>query len=271
MRFTYCYKTPDNVRHVAEIAAPGRDEAFAALRAQGIRPIKVTAVEDAPRVRRRALRAAGWTALAAALALLAWWAGRRAGGGDAYRVMTPQGPVTLAVARPLARQRIPGDRARIEDFPTNLFAFALERALARFAEPGRPTPPPDPGAFAGDPAACLDAPVRIASDDFTEHVDLKRIVAGMKREMRAYLAGGGTPEGYRAELERRQRLEQSYRERAAERLAALVAEAGKAPDKAEAAYAYWLRANARLRSMGIHEIPLPDALRPCQDAQDLDP
>ena len=41
MRFTYYYKTSDNVRHEAEISAPSRDEAFAALRDRGIRPIKV--------------------------------------------------------------------------------------------------------------------------------------------------------------------------------------------------------------------------------------
>ena len=43
MRFAYSYKTSDNVRHEAEIDAPGRDAAFAALREMGIRPIRVVA------------------------------------------------------------------------------------------------------------------------------------------------------------------------------------------------------------------------------------
>ena len=47
---------------------------------------------------------------------------------------------------------------------------------------------------------------------------LKRIVTGMKREMQAYLAGGGTVEGYLTELEKRQRLEISYRDNAERRL-----------------------------------------------------
>ena len=264
MRFTYYYKTGDNVRHEGEIDAPGRDAAFAALRAQGIRPIKVVAEARGRRW--------PWAlpALAAVLALggVWWWASRPE---DApYQVMTPQGPVTLSVARPLPRQRIPGDRTRIEQFPTNLFRYAAERQLARFAEPGRPPPPPDPHAFEGELAECLDAPVHVSSSDFTEHVDLKRIVAGMKREMRAYLAGGGTAEGYAAELLRRQRLEASYRDRARERLEAMTAAAKGAEGPLREAYAYWLRANDRLQSMGIYPLALPDALRPCQAALELE-
>ena len=120
--------------------------------------------------------------------------------------------------------------------------------------------------------ACLKEPVRVASTDFTEVVDLKRIVAGMKREMRAYLAGGGKVEGYLAELETRQKLEISYRERAERKLSELLAQAStplppprNSPiiqhPNLSAAYAYWLKANAQLKSMGIYELPLPDALR----------
>ena len=94
-------------------------------------------------------------------------------------------------------------------------------------------------------------------------VDLKRIVAGMKREMRAYLAGGGTVDGYLAELEKRQRLEVSYRERAEQRLAELLKDQ-------KAAYAYWLKANAQLQSMGIYPLPLPDALRMYQMGLELE-
>ena len=94
-------------------------------------------------------------------------------------------------------------------------------------------------------------PIRIASTDFTEVVDLKRIVAGMKREMRAYLAGGGTAEQYIAELEKRQRLEGML-------------------SKPKEAYAYWLKANASLKSMGIYELPLPPSLHGYQAGLDLD-
>ena len=43
MQFVYCYKSSDGIRHEDEIAAPSREAAFEALRAKGIRPIKVYA------------------------------------------------------------------------------------------------------------------------------------------------------------------------------------------------------------------------------------
>ena len=148
-------------------------------------------------------------------------------------------------------------------------------------------------------AASLKNPIRIASTDFTEVVDLKRIVTGMKREMRAYLAGGGTVDGYLVELEKRQRLEVSYRERAEQKLnELLVAASGQAArstdgrdrrdppagrarspsaplsentsDALKAAYAYWLKANAQLQAMGIYPLVLPDALRSYQMSLDIE-
>ena len=112
-------------------------------------------------------------------------------------------------------------------------------------------------------------PIRIASTDFTEVVDLKRIVTGMKREMKAYLAGGGTVEQYLAELEKRQRLEISYRERAEQKLGEMLAGARDARP-CQAAYAYWLKANAQLQAMGIYPLPLPDALRSYQMNLDIE-
>ena len=145
-----------------------------------------------------------------------------------------------------------------------VFRFAAERWLARYAEPGRlvaaqPAERPAPADF----EAALREPIRIASSDFTEVVDLKRIVTGMKREMRAYLAGGGTAEQYLAELEKRQRLEISYRENAEKRL-------GEQLKNPKDAYAYWLKANAQLQAMGIYPLALPDALRSYQMSFDID-
>ena len=242
-------------------------------------------------------RAAILAVAALAAAAGAWWWLRRAGDGAPYQVMTPQGPVTYSVAAPLPRQAIPGDRQRIEQAiggadrrqnggsPSKAgqgaFAHAAERWLARYAEPGRKIDGlkiEDLG-LKGDDAwrSCLREPIRIASADFTEVVDLKRIVAGMKREMRAYLAGGGTVEGYLAELEKRQRLELSYRERAEQKLEELLAArpaAGKdlspASDPPKAAYAYWLKANAQLQAMGIYPLALPDALRSYQMGLDIE-
>ena len=219
----------------------------------------------------------------------AWWWLRRAGDGAPYQVMTPQGPVTYSVAAPLPRQAIPGDRQRVEaavaqERDPPVFAHAAERWLARYAEPGRKIDGlkiEDLG-LKGDDAwrSCLREPIRIASTDFTEVVDLKRIVAGMKREMKAYLAGGGTVEGYLAELEKRQRLELSYRERAEQKLEELLKEPkdggrnelrpSRSGSPYAAAYAYWLKANAQLQAMGIYPLALPDALRSYQMGLDIE-
>ena len=336
MRFTYYYKTSDNVRHEAEISAPSRDEAFAALRDRGIRPIKVVAM-DAQRDGRGS-RDGGRNVLAyvlsVALVLLAagggvWWLAARRTAAP-YQVMTPHGPITYTVAEPLPRQMIPGNRTRIEeamggrttvgrDAPIapqgassqaadvqdtrsiGVFKFAAEAYLAQYAEPGRPVPPSTLSNLSNLSnlfKECLKEPIRIASTDFTEVVDLKRIVTGMKREMRAYLAGGGTVEQYLAELEKRQRLEISYRENAGRRLDEMIKTATEQKDKAAAdgrnsrnarnaesatvggnaypstelrsAYDYWLKANAQLQAMGIYPLALPDALRVYQMGLELE-
>ena len=69
MTFIYTYKTSDGVRHEAEIDAKRREDAFAALRAQGIRPIRVEEKPMTPRERLR--RAVLWAAAAVVLAACA--------------------------------------------------------------------------------------------------------------------------------------------------------------------------------------------------------
>lgn len=300
MLFSYTYRSSDGQRHSAEIEAESRDAAFAAIRRElGVKPIKVVAAEGAqpPAVGKGAAAAGLKPSLVAAGVLIAavlgggvWWLAGRGRTPAQFTVNTSQGPVTYTVATPLPRQSIPGDRRRIEaamgireaDGRGGAFASPAERLLARFAEPGR-TVPADAAANPGDDEfrEALRRPVRIASTDFTEVVDLKRIVAGMKREMAAYLAGGGKVEQYLSELVKRQRLEISYRENAEKRLSEMLGalgtgDGGNASAKAssaaakKAAYAYWLKANASLKSMGIYELPLPDALHGYQAGLGLD-
>ena len=315
MKFTYTYRSSDGQRHSGEIEAESRDAAFGKIRAEmGVKPIKVVAAggEEGcdgaqPEMKRRDAAsprgAARWVAggvLIAALAGGVWWWAARRGAGDAtaprgtddaapqpesapYQVMTPQGPVTYRIADPLPRQTIPGNRQRIEEGRNTIFTNAAERLLARFAEPGRAVDAPTGEKPTEDEfTACLREPVRVASTDFTEVSDLKRIVAGLKREMRAYLAGGGTVEQYLAELAKRQKLEISYRENAEQKLVAMLEVARQGAGKtasvqqqgAEVAlrktYDYWLKANASLKSMGIYELPLPDALQAYQAGLGLD-
>ena len=301
MKFTYTYRSSDGQRHTAEIEAESRDAAFATIRRElGIKPIKVVA-EEASRQDdgspsghnkrgRWMLAILVGTILAAAVGVWWWHTGRAARPEtEPYQVMTPQGAVTLRVAEPLPRQTIPGDRRRIETGRDTIFTNAAERLLARFAEPGRAVALGGAKPAEADFRAALREPIRIASTDFTEVVDLKRIVMGMKREMQSYLAGGGTVEGYLTELEKRQRLEISYRDNAERRLNDMLngqdarsPSATAAPANGQdarssvgrgslkAAYAYWLKANAQLQAMGIYPLALPDALRSYQMSLDIE-
>ena len=45
MRYTYAYRTSDGVRHEASMDAESREAVFVALRARGIRAIKVVAAD----------------------------------------------------------------------------------------------------------------------------------------------------------------------------------------------------------------------------------
>lgn len=274
MKYEYAYKTSDGARHVEEMDAPSREAVFAALRARGIKAIKVVAKEGGKAngevrvigVRKRVVTALVAAAALAAIALTVFVQRETApeGGGA--------GPAAvLRVARPLPRQMIPGDRERLMAAPTNLFAHALERALSKFAEPGRVLHG-DPFAAEADLTATLtnetallavlDAPLYVSESAFTEHVDLARITAGLKREMGDYVRGGGSARDYVRELLRRQQLEYDTRDKAARRLQELLA--GKGADTA-AAYDFWLKANARLQAMGIYPLPLPNALRDSPD------
>ena len=292
MRFTYTYRSSDGERHTAEIEAESRDAAFAAIRRElGIKPIKVVAAGDnatdggsgksAASPRWGVVPVIALIVTIALIALVVWWwlSGRGATAPAqepaAYTVNTPQGPVTLRVAEPLPRQMIPGNRQRIEDDRDNVFTNAAERLLARFAEPGRAVAAPKgEQPTEADFVAGLREPIRVASSELTEHIDLKRIVSGMKREMRAYLAGGGTIDGYLAELEKRQKLEVSYRERAEQKLNDMLngqdARSPSGRDSLKTAYAYWLKANAQLQAMGIYPLALPDSLRSYQMSLDID-
>ena len=313
MRFTYTYRSSDGQRHVGEIEAESRDAAFGKIRAEmGVKPIKVVAADDetasvqqqdvgrSPRDRLHGRAALVAAVVLAAFAGGAWWwmtsltDGQGQPKPETITVNTPQGPVTYRIADPLPRQAIPGNRQRIEEGRNTIFTNAAERLLARFAEPGRAVAAPDgEKPTEGEFAVCLREPVRVASTDFTEVSDLKRIVAGLKREMRAYLAGGGTVEQYLAELAKRQRLEISYRENAEQKLAAMLEATRQGTGKTASAqqqgagvtasaqqqgtetalrkaYDYWLKANASLKSMGIYELPLPDALQAYQAGLGLD-
>ena len=135
VRYTYAYKTSDGTRHEAAIDAKCREDVFAELRKQGIKPIKVVAADGSKAngevhgVRKRAVAAIA-VAAAVVVGVVAFWAGDRGGGF---------GETALPETAP--RHQIYGDPVIVEAFERGDFGKALtnrvDRMLAWFAQPGK--------------------------------------------------------------------------------------------------------------------------------------
>lgn len=262
MKFAYAYKSSDGVRHEAVINAGTREDVFAELRKQGIRPIKVVAQDGSLANGAPARQHKRWIVLTAFTSALAagalTWLLAPAGG------VISDGDKNLVekVALPLPRQMINGNRERIEHLPDGFFANRVEAFLAHFAEPGRPFVIESRDALTIDNArSATTNTIRYAESEFTERIDLKRIVAGLKQEMRNYIRGGGSVNDYVQALINRQQTEIAYRSEASSTLEKLLNDAKSNP---VSAYDFWLKANAKLQSMGIYPIPLPESLRSYQ-------
>ena len=252
MKYTYAYKTSDGSRHEASIEAASRDEAFALLRKEGIRPIKVVAADGAKAngeirgVRKRVV-AAIVALVAVAVGVFAYFQGTRSG------VAVSRGDEVSA-----PRHQIYGDPAIMQEFERGEFGAALEREgdrlLARFAQPGKVMGAKTLGegeaaAFAayadGELAVARD--VAIEGGDSREVRELKQIVNGMREEMRAYLANGnGTPRSYWRRLVERTAQEAQIYDRTRREL------------EGEASAEVWEQKNDALRRLGLRTIPNPN-------------
>lgn len=248
--------------------ASSRDEVFIELRKRGIKAIKVVAADGSKANGEvRGIRKRVVLAIVCFAAIVT---------GSVVYMLTSNDAGSIAPkahnsssnkmrnASPLPRQMIPGDRGRITEAAASLES-APERLLAAFAEPGRPLvaldgKTPTEAEF----AAILQKPLKIAEDELTESVDLKRIVTRIKGDLRRYLAAGGTAEDFVSELIKRQKQEIAYREKAEDKLREMLK-----GDNTKA-YDFFLKANAQLQSMGIYPLPLPDSLRKYQNTLDFD-
>ena len=282
MDFTYSYKTPDGVRHEADITAPDREAAYAALRERGIRAIKVVpkglteeeARAERTRLIRRGIRlAVAAAAIAAAAAGIVFWSlGRWSVGATAY-VRTDGAKAKGAnklVAAPMTRRQIRGDEQRIREATSDgakfIFSSAAEAYLAAYAIPGAPVPEAtDTAAIPAeaDFLAALEKPIYTFPDEIPEYAELKRIVAGMKEEAKMFLASGGSVADYMKRLQERQRMESDYRAKAEAEIMEDVRAGRFAP-----AYAKWEEKNEWLSAMGIAVIPLPAPLSVYQSSLD---
>lgn len=250
MRYTYAYKTPDGVRHEAAVSAASREEAFAALRARGIRAIKVVAADGSKAngevrgVRRRTV-AALVASVAAVMGAVAYFGGARTGGGAAS--------AADAFLSGRTRRQVIGDAAVIEKGVrsgwADVFELEGERFLASFAVPGaragrRST-------TEGELLLALGRRCEAKPSDAIEARQIKAMVEGMKEEARRYIAAGGTAAGYGRRLAERQDAEIAVYGR----VRADIDSARRSMD-GDAFMEYWERRNDELRNLGIRTVGL---------------
>ena len=232
MKYKYLHQTKDNENREGWVVAKNRAEAYAALRKQGIRPYRVIG-DDPPKWRSWAAGLA-LAAFAAFFAAAVWW------------TMSPAGERES----PARRQQLTGDRAVIsaglESGWEGVFSTTLDRFLAAYAQPGWIALPPDVteddiSRFADE----LETKLDFSEGEPPEVRQLKRIVLEMRREMKNYLASGGTAGEYMSFLEERQDEELSFRQKA-------LKSVESAPESSRERIR--MNMNVRLHEMGLPEL-----------------
>lgn len=255
MKYTYAYKTSDGTRHEAAIEAPSRDEAFAALRKRGIKPIKVVAADGSKangelRGIRKRVAAIVTLIVSVVVGIAAYMAGRD--------VPAPAEPQSTETASP--RHQIYGDPVVVGEMEHGRFETYLpregDRLLAWFAQPGRFCCPKSTSwkdlARLSETnevhiKAVADSDVELSEGDLREVRELKQIVNGMRREMREYLANGnGTLRSYWRRLVERTTQEAQIYERIKRELENITDQS------------VWERQNAALQRLGLRTIPNPN-------------
>ena len=260
MKYTYAYKTSDGVRHEAAMDAESREAVFAALRARGVKAIKVVAADGSKAngevrgVRRRVLAVAVICA-SVFVGIATYLLNSRISRNDNLGQ-------TLFVTSQTRRQVI-GDTSVIEKGIltgwADVFALEGERFLASFAIPGvkagqRSTTVEEiEKALAQSWREVSDTPRQLSPGDGLEARQIRAMVEGMKREARAYLAAGGSVVEYGKRLTERQDAEIAIYERTK----AEIDEAKKRLSGAELV-AFWEQRNDQLRNLGIRLISLED-------------
>lgn len=274
MKYTYAYKTSDGIRHEDSMHASSREEVFEALRAKGIKAIKVVAADGSKangEVRGMRLRVVVLLViLAAAIAgVVAYLGGIRSVAPQSQmpseKTVTEAATATqhseLAPTSP--RHQIYGDPAVMEAFDRGEFTNVLHRTgdqlLAVFAQPGRfmCAKNTNPRLLTTEQAEALNVYVKdqlaveqdveVMPDEPREIRELKEIVNGMRKEMREYLANGnGTPRSYWRRLNERTLQESQIFERTRREL------------EHESSSDVWEEKNAALRRLGLRTIPNPN-------------
>lgn len=250
MKFVYGYKTKDNETKEGLLSASSRDEAYRVLKTKGIRPFSV---KRAPGIWNGIL-SIGWGGLS--FLVLAVLAALSISYAMMLRMEAARGR-ELSICEP--RAQIYGDPVFLADCKkmnwTNVFENAGECLLASFAEPGRKIEGRLPEEAAQLLIESLAHNVAIDTSEDAPVVKMKRIVNWMKRELRQYLADGGTIDGYLQRLRERQIYEEKFRKRAETELE-IALKSGR-----KDIHEIWMEKNEGLRALGLRLIPLPEPLK----------
>ena len=252
MKFSYQYRTKANELKFGTVCAADKDAAYALLRSQGVKPSRL---EEAPGFWNKLLgKGKRWLAIAvlgvavvvAALVI-----------HSNTRTIRSIEQSQEAFDSPLRRQII-GDAAVIEKGIrtgwSDVFPLEGDRFLASFAIPG--VPAAVRSTTEEKLREALDAPStkHQAPSTSLEARQIVAIVTGMKRELRNYLAAGGTLVSYGRRLTARQDSEIAYYNRAKTELES----AAKSRIGEQKILALWEEKNEELRNLGIRLLPMPE-------------
>ncbi len=262
MKYTYAYKTSDGVRHEETMNAASREEVFTALRAKGIKAIKVVAADGSKangevRGIRKRVVAAIVIIVAVAVGAIAYFGGSQSKTDSISNTTSNQNSNAIAViespTQDNARRQVIGDVAIIEKGIRNgwsdVFELEGDRFLASFAIPG--VKAGQRNTSEKEFAAALENKCEIKPNDSIEVKQIKAMVEGMKDEARRYIAAGGSIVSYGKRLTERQDAEIAIYER-------IKADLEKAHSSmSEDEYMiYWEKRNDELRNLGIKTIGL---------------
>lgn len=258
MKYTYAYKTSDGVRHEETMNAASREEVFVALRAKGIKAIKVVAADGSKAngeihgIRRRVVVAIV-VIVAVVVGAIAYFGGSRSKTSTESNSNANTLSTIETSAQDNARRQVIGDVAIIEKGIRNgwsdVFELEGDRFLASFAIPG--VKAGQRNTTEKEFAAALENKCEIKPNDSIEVKQIKAMVEGMKDEARRYIAAGGSIVSYGKRLTERQDAEIAIYER-------IKADLEKAHSSmSEDEYmTYWEQRNDELRNLGIKTIGL---------------
>ena len=247
MKYTYAYKDSGGARHEDSMEASSREEVFAALRAKGIKAIKVVAADGSKAngeirgVRKRVVTTIV-IVVAVVAGIVAYFGGAR--------LSQPQTPSFEADQ---TRRQVIGDSAVVDKGIatgwSEVFPEEGERFFASFAIPG--VKAGQRNTTVEELEAALARKVESSPDDGMESRQIKAMVEGMKAEARAYIAAGGSIVEYGKRLTERQDAEIAIYERTKADI-----ERAKDSMQKDEFLDLWENRNDQLRNLGIKLVPL---------------